>query len=86
MADTNSAELPGLDAPATSAFPICPADTDLPDVPRALFVGSGGAVVAVLVDDDQPVTFMNLPAGMLLPVRVKRITAGTTASGLLGLL
>ncbi|MBF0307428.1 MAG: hypothetical protein HQL39_18520 [Alphaproteobacteria bacterium] len=75
----------GLDTPATSAFTIAPADTDLAETTRALYVGGTGDVIGTLADDDSPVTFAAVPAGSILPVRFKRIGAATTATSIVGL-
>lgn len=72
-----------LDTPATVAFPILPGHA-MPEVPRALYVGRGGDVTGIAVDDTVPVTFANLPAGCVLPVRFKHILSAT-AGGLVGL-
>jgi hypothetical protein len=55
-------------------------------VTRALYVGTGGTVAAVL-QSGAAVSFANLGSGTLLPVRLRQVKAtGTTASGLVGML
>lgn len=73
---------------ATSAVAITPHDTnDLTDITRGLFVGTGGNVSLILADDSVAVLFKNVPAGVVLPLRVKRVRAtNTTAADMLGLL
>lgn len=73
---------------ATSAVAITPHDTnDLTDITRGLFVGTGGNVSLILADDSTAVLFKNVPAGSVLPLRVKRVRAtNTTAADMLGLL
>jgi hypothetical protein len=78
-------------APARHVAAFTPSDTaDLPDTPKALYVGTGGDVTLIAVDapaDAGGVTFRNLPSGALLPVRARRVMAtGTTAADLLVLL
>lgn len=75
------------EAPATRVVVISPDnDEDLADTPRALWVGGGGALVLTALDDSAPVTIAAVPAGALLPIRVKRVLAtGTTATAILGL-
>lgn len=82
MADLYSTHAPGLDAPAQKAFAITPDDNnDLSYNTRAIYTGAGGTLVCTLMDDSSDVTFVALPAGTVLPVRVKRVKAtGTTAS------
>lgn len=78
-----------LTAPASANFDIIPSDTtDLEHIPRSVYVGVGGHVVIVGREDtnDTGVTFQNVPAGSIIPVRARRILAtGTTAAGLIGL-
>lgn len=73
---------------ATSAVAITPHDTnDLTDITRGLFVGTGGNVSLILADDSVAVLFKNVPAGVVLPLRVKRVRAtNTTATDLVALL
>lgn len=88
MADSFSNNAKGLDSPASKAFAITPADgTDLASVTRGIYTGTGGTLVCVLADDSSTVTFSNVPAGIVLPLRIKQVySTGTTASmGLIGL-
>lgn len=82
MADLYANHTPGLDAPAQKAFAITPDDNnDLALSTRAIYTGKGGTLVCILVEDSAEVTFNSVPAGIVLPVRVKRVKAtGTTAS------
>lgn len=75
-----------LTAPAIAAEMITPSDsTDLAFATRALYVGTGGTVRAVLVSGSEA-TFENLPSGSFCPLRIVRVLAtGTTATGLVGL-
>lgn len=68
---------------ATDAFEITPGPGDLPQVPRALWVGTGGDVTVELTSGE--VTFTNVPGGTLLLVRPSKVLGATTASGILGL-
>lgn len=74
-------------APAAACFAVAPSDTlDLPQVTKAIYVGSGGDIVLVPVQGAAPVTFRNVPAGAILDVRVRAIRAtGTTAADIVGL-
>ena len=76
-----------LNAPADIAFAITPNDAaDFSDTTRAIYVGSGGSMVAVLSSGTE-VTFSGLQGGSIVPIRVRRIKAtGTTATALVGLL
>ncbi|MBS0562956.1 MAG: hypothetical protein JSR87_00235 [Proteobacteria bacterium] len=75
-----------LTAPARDGAAIIPSDTiDLPFLPRAVYVGQTGTVVARMANGGS-VTFANAQAGSFLPVRVAGISAtGTTAAGLVAL-
>lgn len=78
----------GLTSPADNAFSITPSDSvDLSHVTRGIYTGTGGTIVCILSNDTDSVTFSNLPAGVILPIRAKRVMAtGTSSSmGLVGL-
>lgn len=76
----------GLTGPVTGGFDVTPSDgTDLPTLPRALMVASGGDV-AVILKDGTSLTLPGLATGVIYPVRAARILAtGTTATGIKGL-
>lgn len=75
-----------LTAPATTPEAITPSDTaDLTHATRALYVGQTGNV-RVRTTSGDTVTFANVAAGTLYPIRVLQVYAtGTTASDLIGL-
>ena len=87
MEDRYDSLAAGLESPAIDGFAITPSDSaDLPELTRALYVGAGGAVVAVMQSGTE-VSFANLGSGTLLPVRLRRVRAtGTTAGALVGML
>lgn len=74
-------------APSRLTFAISPDDlSDLPIVPKAIYVGTGGTIVLRALDSDQDSVFTNLASGTILPVRARAIRAtGTTAADLVGL-
>lgn len=86
MADRFSENAPSVTGPATHAFPIVPSDSDhLAETTRAIYCGVSGDMI-VTTASGAIVTFANVPAGMLLPLRVTKVAAGgTTANGLVGL-
>lgn len=69
-------------APAARWFPIVPSDeNDLPLRPRAIFVGTGGDLVAV--DAAGGVATFKTYDGQWMPMRPHRVMAtGTTATNL----
>ncbi|RDE05435.1 spike base protein, RCAP_Rcc01079 family [Sphingomonas aracearum] len=78
-------------APSRHVTTLVPSDsTDLTDTPKGIYVGTGGDVKLIAVDAPASapgVTFKNVPAGSLLPVRARRVLAtGTTAADMLVLL
>lgn len=75
-----------LNAPIRAGQSVTPDDgSDLPALPRALYVGSGGDLSVVLADGGT-LTFAGVPGGALLPLRAARVRAsGTTAGAILAL-
>jgi len=71
---------------ATDWETVTPSDSvNLTDVPRAIYVGGTGDVVAVSADGSVK-TFANVSAGSILPIRPVRINStSTTATSLLAL-
>lgn len=85
MTDPFETQSPGLEAPAAGAFAITPSDsTALENTPRALYVGGGGMLVVEMKWGGEA-TFANLPDACLLPIRVTRVLAATTATSIVGL-
>ncbi len=72
-------------APASSAFAITPGNDEFAVVTRGVYVGGAGSVVAQLAGDASTVTFSGVPAGAVLPIRAKKITAASTATNMVGL-
>ena len=87
MPDRYADHAGSLEAPAETGFPITPNDTtDLSETTRAVYVGNGGSVVAVLASGVE-LTLAGLQTGSIIPIRVRRIKAtGTSATALVGLL
>ena len=57
--------------------------TDLTAATRGLYVGVSGDVVVIMADDSAAVTITGLAAGVVHPLRVKRVkSTGTTASSI----
>ncbi|MEY2875998.1 MAG: hypothetical protein RLZZ373_3369 [Pseudomonadota bacterium] len=75
---------PDLTVPPTHALAITPADADLVQITRGLYIGTAGDL-AVRMGDGTDVTFANVPAGTIMPVRVKRVRAATTADDIVAL-
>jgi len=75
-----------LDSPVRSALAVVPSNTaDLAQVTRGVYVGQTGDL-ALTMADGSTVTFANVQAGSLLPLRAVRIRAtGTTATSILAL-
>lgn len=75
-----------LISPAENAAEIVPGDSaQLPRVSRAVYVGEGGDLRVQMLGGGI-VTFRNIPAGTLMPLRISRVFAtGTDATAILGL-
>lgn len=82
---SNSAD--AVSAPARRAAAVSPSDdTPLAEIPKALYVGSGGTIVMRGVDGASDQSWTNVPAGAVLPFRAEYVRAtGTTAGNILAL-
>ncbi|AEQ53117.1 spike base protein, RCAP_Rcc01079 family [Pelagibacterium halotolerans] len=87
MSDRFANHASSLDSPAHNGFAITPDDgASLPETTRALYVGTGGDIVVVLAGGAE-ITFANVAAGTLLPLRASMVLAtGTTAAAIVGLI
>jgi hypothetical protein len=76
----------GGDAPAEGGFTVTKSDVTVFAQPtRALWVGGAGDVAARMLDQTT-VTFVGVPAGTLLPVRVDKVlSTGTSATSIVGI-
>lgn len=50
-----------------------------------LYVGGAGNVVVDTIGDDLNIAFVGVPVGTILPVQVKKLRAGTTATNIIAL-
>lgn len=75
-------------APATRAVAVVPHDGNaLAQVPKALFVGTGGNLTLRGIGGGPDVLFRNVPSGALLPFRASHVRAtGTSAADIVALL
>ena len=87
MSDPFASHAASLTAPAADGFQITPTDgSDLSQTTRAIYVGGPGNLSLVL-HSGASITLTGVPAGSLLPLRIKKVAAtGTTATALVGLL
>jgi hypothetical protein len=83
MADNFEEYRLSLTAPAEKLVAITPADSDLAEVTRGLWVGGAGTLV-VTGPKGGAVTITS-PAGVYHPVRAKRIALASTATEIVGL-
>lgn len=76
-----------VSAPAVRAAAVTPhATNELPFIPKALYVGTGGDVVLRAAGSAADVTFKAVPSGAILPVRARFVRAiGTTAADIVAL-
>lgn len=87
MSDQFSNRADQVSAPATRAVAVTPHDSNaLAEIPKALFVGSGGTIVLRGAGGGSDTTWRNVPSGSVLPVRAQYVrAAGTTAADILAL-
>lgn len=87
MADPYSSHAQALESPARSCFAVTPHDSNaLATTPRALYIGGSGNLVVILAGDSVAVTFSNVVAGTILPIRANIVkSTSTTATGIVAL-
>lgn len=86
MTDRFQTSSPSLSGPAAHGFAVTPSDSSLlSETTRGLYVGAAGDITALMLSGAN-VTFSDVPAGTILPVRLTKIMAtGTTASDIVAL-
>lgn len=86
MANTFSSHSSGLESPGEHAFAVTPNDSaDLAYVTRGVYVGGTGTLKVTMLGGED-VTFTGLAAGVIHPIRAKRIwSTGTSATGVIGI-
>ena len=87
MPDAFGGSLDSVSAPATKAAAVTPHDVNpLGDVPKALYVGTGGSLVVRGAGGGGDVAFRNVGSGSVLPIRALFVRAtGTTAADIVAL-
>ena len=87
MADPFANLADHVSAPATRAVAVTPHDSNaLADIPKALFVGTGGNIAMRGVNGSADQSWKNVPSGCVLPFRAQYVRAtGTTAADILAL-
>lgn len=87
MADQFSNVADQVSAPATRAVAVTPHDGNaLADIPKALYIGTGGSIAMRGVGAASDTSWKNVPSGSLLPFRAQYVRAtGTTAADILAL-
>ncbi|PHR94171.1 MAG: hypothetical protein COA69_00815 [Robiginitomaculum sp.] len=86
MTDRFKYRASGSTGSASNGFPIVPNDaTELAETVRAIYIGGTGTITLVLSGGAE-LTFTNVPAGIILPVRAISVkSTGTDATNLVGL-
>jgi hypothetical protein len=86
MSDNFAKHYTELNSPAQDAFTISKSDSaNLTFSTRAIYVGGAGNVAITTVKGTN-VTFANVPAGAILPVRAQKVLdTGTTATLIVGM-
>lgn len=87
MSDPFSNHADQVSAPATNAVAVTPHDSAaLNDIPKALYIGSGGTLVVRGVNGASDCVFANIADGTVLPFRASHVRAsGTTAANIVAL-
>lgn len=87
MADQFANSADTIASPATRALAVVPHDANaLTDIPKALFVGTGGTIVMRGVGGGADQTWKNVASGAIIPFRAQYVRAtGTTAADIVAL-
>ena len=89
MSDRFVKEYTDLTSVVYDAFPIVSNnDLTFSQPTRAVYVGGSGNLHVQMLSYDNSnteITFVNVIAGSLLPIRVKKVFANTTANSIVGL-
>lgn len=85
MAANESFSASGEQTPAAHAIAVTPGVTELPELSRSIYIGGDGDLVVTMAGEGGQVTFTNVVAGMIYPLRVKSIDAGTNATGIVAI-
>lgn len=87
MADAFLNSVDAAHAPATRAVAVTPHDGNaLADIPKALYVGTGGDIVMRGVRGTSDQVWKAVPSGVILPFRAQYVRAtGTSAADILAL-
>ncbi|MFN3945184.1 MAG: hypothetical protein ACK4K7_09665 [Allosphingosinicella sp.] len=87
MSDPFASAADAVSAPARRAAAVVPHDANaIGEVPKALYVGTGGHIMMRGIDGSQDQLWRNVPDGTVLPFRPRFVRAtGTTASDILAL-
>ena len=88
MADATHNRDADLDDPAWDAVAVTTANANLSRYPtRGLYVGGAGNVVVYMAGraSDTEITFSDVPAGTILPIRVDHVRTASTATNILAL-
>lgn len=72
--------------PGRTSSPVTPHDSNIQPDNRGIFVGTGGTIVCILMDDTVARTYKNVPSGSHFPYSVKiLLSTGTTAADMLAI-
>lgn len=87
MTDPFQNRADSVSAPATRARTILPSDSvALPEIPKALYVGTGGTLTMQGAADTVDSVWVDVPSGAVIPFRPRFVReTGTTATGILAL-
>lgn len=71
--------------PGVKLVAVTPSDSTNLTGARALYVGGTGNLALRAVNDSSTVTLESVPAGSIIPVRVSRVMAATTATAIVAI-
>lgn len=68
-----------LGDPGRNAATVTPSDSTVLNA-RALYIGGTGDLAVIPIGNSSPVTFVGVPAGVVLPLQVTKVMATNTTA------
>lgn len=86
VTDPSTFSASAVTGPAANAATVVPADSDLSDITRSIYVGGAGNLAVKMAGNAAIVVFPSVVAGTVLPIRASQIrSTGTNATNIVAM-